>query len=379
MSEREFLRWRPDDDSGVSSHELEAELGSVLARGRQRRARRRGVVGGSLALVLVAGTAVAVTRPDDRPSNVRAADDVSTTTTLDPGTTTSTAPAVTPTSSTLPQHPRPPLLVVARSVPDRDGEEESVNSELVLIDPNTGKDLRVLRRTVFFITEVHLSADGKHVYFVEGDCGNAVMRVRVDGPPDQEPDHLVVDSESDHPSLSRDGRFLAYKGEGGCDEPALVLRVRDLRTNQEHVVASEKGDYRIGESTWSHDGTRLAVEVTRQADGAWRESFIAVLDPTTRQDVLAAPRLASPRAGFAFHSPTYLPDGSLFVVESPLGDKVGTEAPLMLVVDGSGRTVRQVALGDPKRAYRATDADATGNHLLYVSSDEKTSTGAGAF
>jgi Tol biopolymer transport system component len=366
MDDRDRLRWGPDDDARISHAELESELGAVVARGRHRRARRTAVVGSTLAVAAVLAAAVALRGPGDS-SGLRAADDPSTTvtsSTLLP--TTSTSP-----STTVAPAPRPTFVVVSRNgdfeaAPDG----QTFHGRIDVLDGSSGKLLRTVHRSVFNIGGVSLSPDGKHVYFVHSDCGtSSVLQVRVDGPSDQTPE-AMSESESDYPTVSADGRRLAYLGLGACDEnPAWELRVKDLATGKEEAVATQPRGHSLTSPTWSPDGARLAVTVHAVDD-----SFVAVLDPTRHQNVLAAPRVTSPRQGFRFHSPTYLPDGSLFVVESEQGEPHGSTESLMLVVDPrTGETIRRVATGDPKRSYKSTASDATGRHLLYVSVGETSS------
>ena len=380
MSDRDRLQWGPGDEPRVSHEELEAELGSVVARGQRRRARRTVALGGVLAVLFLQLATVVLGDPRGRPSGVTAADDPTTTTVV---TTPETAvvPDITSPPS-VPQHPRPPFVVVARAATARanpDGED--FNTEIAVLNGTSGKAIRTIHRTVFNISELSLSRDGTYVYFVEWDCGtSSVMRVRVDGPADQKPE-TITEEESNHPSVSPDGRLLAYSALGFCDgDPVWELRVRNLATGQEHAVATEPEGWSMSSPTWSEDGTRVAVALQRgtydETKNVHRleEAFVAMLDPTRKQDPLKAPRIGSPRPGFGFESPAYLPDGSLFVVESELGERDGTVAASMLVVDaGSGRTLRRVATGDPTRSYGNTASDASGNHLLYLSSKGDTS------
>lgn len=375
MSERDFLRWRPDDEPRVPSDELEVELDRVVARGLRRKARRTTAIGGTLALLLVMGIAVAVSGPDGEPSGVTAADNGSTTT----STVDTDAPI---TTTTVPQHPRPPFVVVARDVEYEEGTTRVAGSEIALLDPDSGKTIRTIYRTGGGIYFLALSNDRRYVYFAQSTCGaEPIDRIRVDGPAEQTPER-INDISSEYPTPSPDGNLVAYVGYGDCDGesgPANAVRVRNLATRQETTVAIEPVGYSLSWPTWSPDGTKLAVVVKHTIEHPSTspeeppkyekvESFVALLDPHTTQDPLTAPRLLSLRTGFGFDFPTHLPDGSLFLVEVPLGDKVGTAAPLMLVIDGrSGSTRRQVALGDPKRSYSHTASDVTGSHLLYVS------------
>lgn len=376
MADFDELRWRPEDSPRLAPDELEAELGRVVARGRRQKGRRRAVVGGSLAMtsILLVAAAVTVQGPDEH--GVRAVDrpDESTTTSSTVAAdSTSTSTAVS-TPANVPEIPRPPLAVVVRDAGTRDEPRD----ELAVLDSRTGKVLRTIYRSSADVQTPQLSPDRKHVYFIEETCGTSpVVRVRVDGPPDQEPE-TVTQMTGQDPSISADGRFLAYFGVRGCDDeadggPQFSVRVRNLADGGERVVATGVDGYIMEDPSWSPDGKSLAVslqrwEQTTATTPRRLEAFVAVLDVSRQQDAQAAPRVTSPRQGFGFVSPTYLPEGRLFVIETPLGDRSGTDAPMMLVVDArSGRTVQMVATGDPKRIYQRTEVDATGSHLMYIS------------
>lgn len=364
MADLHDLRWRRDDVPRLSADELDAELGHVVARGRRQKARRRTALAGSLAaasVLVVAVAAVAVRGPDER-DDIRAADaPVITTTTSAPANVTPELP-----STTVPEVPRPSRAVVVRErrTPD-------IEMEMALIDGRTGKDIRTLYRSSFGLHYPMLSPDGKYVYFVEESCGGSpVVRLPLDGPAGQQPE-TVTEGTAHQLAISPDGRLLAYVAAAGCDhsqgDTTLSVRVRNLVTGAEHVLAERQVDASyLGELSWSADGTRLAVAVQHFEAGAYRDGHIVLLDAVGLQDIEKAPRVASPRRGFAFASPTFLPDGNLFVIERPLA-RPGKDAAMMLVVDLTGRTVRTVATGDPTRFYVTTDADASGKHLLYIS------------
>lgn len=359
------------DDVGISPDELEAELGAVVTRGRRLRARRRAAMAGSLAMatvVALVGTALALRGPDEQ-SDVRAVDQpgqaTSTSSTTSAPSTSVPATTVVTTTTTVPLTPPPPFAVIVREV------REDAVSEVVLVDGKTGEDIRTIYTTGGGIRAVSLSPDRAFVYFVEQFCGSEpVKRVRVDGPPTQTPE-VVTDAPSADPEVSPDGRSLAYIGYGECaddsEQRGPSLRVRNLATRMEQGVARPQGDWVLGSPTWSPDGRSLAVSMSR-GDA---EAFVAILDPSKQNDPLAVRRVSSPRAGFGYSSPAWLPDGTLFVIEVPLGANVGKAGARMVRVDGgTGAVLATVATGDAKRRYTGADADVTGRHLLYLSAPD---------
>lgn len=371
MSDFDQLGWRPDDEPRLSRTELDAELAHVVSRGRRHRARRRAAIGSGLAvasIVSVVAASVALRSPDDaRIDMVQVPAPTETST-----TSSSWVPPVTGvTTSTPPGSPRPATVVVVRP----SGTPDAWQEEIAVLDTVTGKVQRTIYRTEGDIHGVTLSSDDQHVYFVEENCGNGpVQRLRVDGPADQRPE-VVTRLPSGDPAVTRDGRFLAYVAMQGCDPPEVAtiewsVRVRDFADNRDRRVAGEAKGYLFSEPSWSPDGSTLAVSVQRMEGSRLAEAFVALLDPTKDQDILTAPRLKS-RTGFGYTSPTFLLDGSLFVIEAPLGDRTGKAPARMLVVDrSSGDPLRVVATGDPKKSYHRTDADRSGRHLLYVSSTD---------
>lgn len=370
MSDFDQLGWRPDDDPALSRAELDAELSHVVNRGRRHRARRRAAIGSSLALasiVSVMAAAVALRSPDDARIDMAQ----TTTSTVETTTSSSWVPPITGVTTTWPPgKPRPSSVVVVRP----SGTDEAWEEEIAVLDSATGRVQRSVYRTEGDIHGVALSSDGKYVYFVEEFCGNGpVQRVRVDGAAGQKPE-VITKRPSGDPSLTRDGRYVAYIGTGGCDAPApdaadWAVHVHDFADNSDRLVGRGAEGYLLGEPAWSPDGSTLVVSAQRlEGPATVVEAFLIVLDPTKEQDILTAPRLKS-RPGFGYTSPTFLLDGSLFVIEVPLGDRVGTSAARMLVIDRhSGDPIRVVATGDPKKAYHRTDADSSGQHLLYISS-----------
>jgi len=373
MSDFEQMGWRPDDDPRLSHDELDAELSHVVSRGRRHRARRRAAIGSTLAvasIVTVVAAAVSLQSPDD--ARIDMAHTPTTTTVEDTTTSSSWVPPITGvTTSVPPGMPPPSRVVVVRP----SGTAEAWQEEIAVLDAKTKKLQRTIYRTEGDIHGVTLSSNEQYVYFVEENCGNGpVQRVRVDGPADQKPE-VITRLPSGDPAVTRDGRNVAYIGMQGCDPPEVAtiewsVRVHDFADNSDRRIAGEAKGYLLSEPSWSPDGATVAVSVQRTDGPTLLEAFVVLLDATKDQDILTAPRLKS-RTGFGYTSPTFLLDGSLFVIEKPLGNQSGTAASRMVVVDRhSGDVVRLVATGDPKKAYHRTDADRTGQHLLYISSND---------
>ncbi|HVF74776.1 MAG TPA: hypothetical protein VM938_06980 [Acidimicrobiales bacterium] len=377
MSDFERLGWRPDDHPRLTPDELEGELGRVVTAGRHQRARRRAAIGGALAVasILTVASVAALRSPENADLHMVDVPTATTPTTVgEPSIDTSVPPVTGVTTTTAPAVARPPFVVVVRP----SGTAEAPEEDIVVLDSQSGKDIGTIYRTQDHgdIHAVTLSPDRKHVYFIEENCGNGpVLRIPVDGSVGQKGEPVTSLPSAD-PAISSDGRFLAYLTLQGCDPPEVAaiewqVRVRDLTTGADRVVAGDAKGYRMLEPAWSPDGKTLALAVERWEGDKPVEAFLALLDPSKSQDTLRAPRLSSKREGFGFRSPTYLPDGNLFLIETPVGSKVGAASAQMLVVGGrSGAPIRQVATGDPNKTYHRTDADPTGAHLLYMSATD---------
>jgi hypothetical protein len=364
------LGWAPEDDPGIGRDEIEAALGQVVGAGRTRRARRRVVGTGLLAMALVVGGAgvVRLTSGSGQESNLHVTGDPgkerSTTPVPDgeatPGPSKDTPRAATPTTAK-PGTAVPATVLLARPY---DTPTMAGGSEIVVYDLKAKKALRTVYRGIESIESMSVSHEGGWVYFGSESCGhNPLFRVKLAGPLDQAA-QLVDPDPSGDPEVSPDGRQVAYVAvHRECADEAvqtLELRVRDVAGGPARVVAKTTRQG-LSSPSWSADGKSIAV--TTADDGG---SYTIVLDAAgANADPATARRIPAPRPGYQFTTPQFLPDGTLFGQEVPVK---GPGAAVLSVVDATtGRRIRSVATGDPKRFYRGTQADPSGNHLLYLS------------
>ncbi|HVL98195.1 MAG TPA: hypothetical protein VM324_02770 [Egibacteraceae bacterium] len=166
------------------------------------------------------------------------------------------------------------------------------------------------------------------------------------------------------PSVSPDGRFLAYAVPGGCGADPQVV-VRDL-TSGEETIWREASDPELlvvpGSLSWSPGGDRLAFHVVYE-DGV----ELRVVDPSTPGGrFVDARRLQPADAAASWRLPVFRADGVLSVVETCCDLEAGEVRLVTLDLDTLEPVAESIRLPDVPAAI---DADETGRHLLLTMSD----------
>jgi hypothetical protein len=167
---------------------------------------------------------------------------------------------------------KPPSVAtpVGLGMPDEIVAE--VGDRLVVIDSETGAELRTLVQG----TQGRMSSDGRYVYFVRPDdraCDPMtfeIARVSIDG------GSVDVVARGLAPSVSPDGRFLAYTSYGEGDFPNCVrerfLVIRELATgNERQYFASEDGETppRAVPVSWTADSEQLLYGINSTSEGEY--------------------------------------------------------------------------------------------------------------
>jgi hypothetical protein len=170
------------------------------------------------------------------------------------------------------------------------------------------------------------------------------------------------------PSISSDGKRLAYVGLGGgtdCTQSLGPVVVREVDTRRERRWTGRQGmdgfEGDIMRLAWSPDSVHLALQ--RNIGDPYYE--IRILDTRKGEDVLDA-RLISPGTE-SWAQPTYLDDHSLLVASSgSKGDGVDGEHIVYSInlVSGRWRTIVDLPAG-----VTSLDFDESREHLLAVSLD----------
>lgn len=359
--ERSELGWAPEDDPAVSGDELEAALGRVVGAGKVRRARRRAAFSGLAVLALVlAGAGIVQLADNDKPSKLNVAGDPKDEVTMPSLPETGDEVTSTTQMTVANPIPVPSEVFVARS-------GENSGSEIVVLDTTTKAVKRVVYQEPYvLISDISVTPDHQWIYFQTESCGYGLLeRVRVEGGPEGKASEKLSEAPSFNPEVSPDGKQVAYIAAGECgedtDRPEYQLRVQDVATKAEHVVA--RSTEFISSPTWSPNGKSIAVAATRGDT----EGHLVVFDAAGRDQGLSKGTPIPPaRKGWGVRNPHYLKDGTLFVIEFPLLDTDGV-ATMSVVNPMTGKKVRSVATGAEDREYSGTEADPSGEHLLYLS------------
>jgi Tol biopolymer transport system component len=202
---------------------------------------------------------------------------------------------------------------------------------------------------------------GRLAYGIDGDIyvadwdGRNPVRI-ADGAPSEAGDCGGYWGEG--PIWSPDGRYLAYRGDGGearrpCD------RTVNVSDSAGHRVASFPGDgWAIA---WSPDSTRIA---------AWVDFYEAPkleiygLDGV-RQALLSMPHVWS---ALGDYDPVWAPDGASLVVPGGRVDALGWGFGHGVDVPVDGSTPRLLAVDDPRSLLMVAHSP-DGAEIAYISSD----------
>jgi hypothetical protein len=332
---------------------------------------RTGGIAGVAALI-ISGGAVAVAAMGNHPAQQTLTAAPSTAT-----TTPSTVPPTTaaPTSTTeAPLPPRPAVLVAA-----------SQAGRLVLIDSTTGRTTKVLATYQGTdgcpaLGRVSLTPDASTVYFQRNFedvdelkntiCRPEIHRMPTAGGSDQKFDDGFM------PRVSPNGSQLAYFVPTGPSMNDLggSLVTRNLATGKRTVVRTDVacGCDDTAFASWAPDSRHIAVQGLSCGCGGtsfMELDIVDALNPANPPVKVQAPPAIDSHA--AWGDASYLPNGDLYLFEIGRYDfaKGGFMSnPRMLIVNPtSARIVKVVTSGYPDRFYQATDSDASGQHLLYIS------------
>ncbi len=205
-------------------------------------------------------------------------------------------------------------------------------------------------------TSVSIGSLGSLAYGIGGDIyvadadGRNPVRI-ADGAPSK--DGFCGGYWGEGPIWSPDGRYLAFRGDGGEAEPGKCDRTITIIDSAGRPVASFPGDgWAI---VWSPDSTRVAAWVD-----FYGEAKIAIhtLDGV-RQALLKMP------AGWAAsgdYDPVWSPDGASLLVHGGVEGRGGVEVP----VDGSAP---RVLPEDDPRSQPMFAYSPNGAEIAYISTD----------
>jgi hypothetical protein len=372
------------EDAGDTTPSPEAWTrlqGALAARSRRRRLRMGAMVLGAAAAMVAIAAATAVVL-DDGAERVavdggRADDRPVATTTIPPSgpTTITTSPPPDPPDAADPTG-RPSVAVAV-----------SEQNRVVVLDTATGRALRVLYRGptpgpdgAGRVQSVSLSPDRRTVWFgvagVYERCDEyAVHRVPLAG---GEVERVATGGS---PSVSPDGRQLAYAAHGGAhgaptSEPSNCLNsvvIRDLGTGAERawVPADDWWDRlsTVDHITWASDSRRLAFEQ------AYEGAAVAVIDT-------AVPGAITSADGLQLTPPWDWIESLGAPVWLPGDDRIAAVGTCCYTDDGphNGETVALSidAVTDATEELRALpagalslDVDGTGRHLLVAQAADR--------
>jgi hypothetical protein len=176
------------------------------------------------------------------------------------------------------------------------------------------------------------------------------------------------------PRVSPDGSGLAYFQE--VKEGLLDLVLRDLSTGEDRIVIGMIDCDCDALMSWEPSGRNLLVQTVSCGCGGRSYMDMELVDISTGSRAkLPVPAAIDMNA--AWGSPTFLPDGNLFLLEAPdnrwdqSGNPVKNGTPRMLVVNPrTSKVVRVITTGFGDRTYSSTDSDASGKYLTYLSNNK---------
>jgi WD40-like Beta Propeller Repeat len=241
-----------------------------------------------------------------------------------------------------------------------------------VLNPVTGIATRVLVPRVDAIGD-EVSVFGSTVYFaVKRGCADSIESVPLAGGAPKVVTTGVL------PSVSPDGTRLAFVREqvsggpsavqygcSGASAGGTVVVVRDLASGVEKAYPAVGGPAPVSHLSWAPSGGAILVSAgPAQGNTGWR---LSVLNPATSA-AANVPVTGLPDAAKSYYREgVYLPDGSLFVGRlCCTGVPVKVTSTLLQEISGSGRLIRQVAVGYNDRDHTSLAAS-SGGLLLYLS------------
>jgi Tol biopolymer transport system component len=263
-----------------------------------------------------------------------------------------TAPPATP----VPVPPTAQQLVVVR-----DGRLQ------VLTD--SGQFVRELRdlTTSAGLSSAWVSSDGTNVYYAvaPGDVdtrrGVGLFRVPIAGG-----DSTQVGTGS-LPTVSADGRTLAYVTVGSDNAPKLVLR--ELPSQRERTIAVAS-DASVDALAWSPVSGRLTVAYSFGAQ--LEQRAMVTVDPATATSLSQGVDVQRANAGSWRGSPAYRPDGTLFTLESCCQGALSTlrQSSMLVNVDpASGSVLRVVTPGEANQSIAMLGVSRDGVFVTWIVDD----------
>lgn len=378
--------WGSKDEE--SPEQIANALQRVTSESHKRRIRQQAIFGGTAAILLVAAF-IGGSQLDfggDKKGDVTL---VNQSEAPAPQDTVTTAPSASSTTTIKdPAASRPKTLYVAKNSNDGKGR-------IVAVDGQSGKEIQTLV-SGSTMNELSLSPDGKTLFFTEMDESKVPADLAV-------LDHVaslksvpVTGGTSTFyaynahtPKVSPDGSKVAY-AELGISGVAGQVVVYDLNTHKSKVldqyfpsspVVRGSGGWVTSVAGWT-DKTHVGAIVNTfglAADDKGPEitpkRYFHIFDTEKVVDDEVLFTASDKNHVFAFpkggdevmYWGVLLSKGQLFVVED---NGNGVAARMLLIDASSGKVLQSVATGYVGRSYGNPSADASGEHLIYMSGND---------
>jgi hypothetical protein len=373
--------WGTQDEE--SPEQVEEALHRVAIESRKRKVRRQAIVGTTAAVLLVAafvgGTQIAFDKADN--DTVRLATQSEAPAPQDtvapvPGSTPSTVAADVAATT------RPTVLYAAKNSNDGKGR-------IVTINPENGKEIKTLA-SGSTMNDLSLSPDGKTLFFTEMDESTVPeeekewdRRGSLKSLPIGGGASTFYRYNAHAPKVSPNGKLVAYTEHGGSGVAGDVV-VLDIASKQVTYRSNQIGTSRVNDHEtgwvqsvvgWIDDNRVSAItnvfpqEAFDGRPAVPAKAVFSVFDVTLPDgNVFIDQALFTfPKTNDANYSGAMLKNGQLWVVENHFD---GGAARMMLMDAKSGKILKTVATGYIGRQYGNPSADASGNHLIYMSAND---------